>query len=84
MAQHKSAVKRIRQNERRRVRNKANLSRMKTLIKKVEVSKVKDQAMTAFKAAVKFLDQLAAKGLIHKNKAANQKSRLAKFVNALK
>lgn len=84
MAQHKSAVKRIRQNERRRVRNKANLSKMKTLIKKVEASKLKDQAAIAFKVAVKFLDQLAAKGLIHKNKAANQKSRLAKFVNALK
>lgn len=84
MAQHKSAIKRIRQNERRRVRNKANLSKMKTLIKKVEASKAKEQATTAYKAATKFLDQLASKGLIHKNKAANQKSRLAKFLNALK
>lgn len=84
MAQHKSAVKRIRQNERRRVRNKANLSKMKTLIKKVETSKVKEQALTAYKAAVKFLDQLASKGLIHKNKAANQKSRLTKLFNAMK
>jgi len=84
MAQHKSAVKRIRQNERRRVRNKANLSRMKTLIKKVEASKGKDEAMSVYKTAVKFLDQLASKGVIHKNKASNQKSRLTKLVNALK
>jgi small subunit ribosomal protein S20 len=84
MAQHKSAVKRIRQNERRRVRNKANLSRMKTLIKKVEASKAKDEATTAYRTAVKFLDQLASKGVIHKNKAANQKSRLTKLVNAIK
>ncbi|MBE0555780.1 MAG: 30S ribosomal protein S20 [Proteobacteria bacterium] len=83
MAQHKSAVKRIRQNEKRRVRNKANLSRMKTLIKKVEASKAKDEATSAYKTAVKFLDQLASKGVIHKNKAANQKSRLTKLVNAL-
>jgi small subunit ribosomal protein S20 len=84
MAQHKSAVKRIRQNERRRVRNKANLSRMKTLIKKVQESKAKEEATSAYNKAVKFLDQLASKRVIHKNKAANQKSRLAKFVNTLK
>ena len=84
MAQHKSAVKRIRQNERRRVRNKANLSRMKTLIKKVQESKAKEEAVAIYKTAVKFLDQLASKGVIHKNKAANQKSRLTKFVNTLK
>ena len=84
MAQHKSAVKRIRQNERRRVRNKANLSRMKTLIKKVEASKAKDEATAAYRSAVKFLDELASKGVIHKNKAANQKSRLTKLVNGLK
>ena len=84
MAQHKSAIKRIRQNERRRIRNKANLSKMKTLIKKVETSTVKEEATTAYRTAVKFLDQLASKGLIHKNKAANQKSRLTKFVSGLK
>ena len=84
MAQHKSAVKRIRQNERRRVRNKANLSKMKTLIRRVETSKEKDKATSAYRTAVKFLDQLASKGVIHRNKAANQKSRLTKLINALK
>jgi small subunit ribosomal protein S20 len=84
MAQHKSAIKRIRQNERRRIRNKANLSRMKTLIKNVEMSKGKEEATTAYRTAVKFLDQLGAKGVIHKNRAANQKSRLTKLVKAMK
>ncbi len=57
---------------------------MKTLIKKVQESKVMEEANAAYKTAVKFLDQLASKGVIHKNKAANQKSRLTKFVNTLK
>jgi len=84
MAQHKSAEKRARQSVRRHARNKAYLSRLKTLMKKVRSSKDKENAATALKVAVKTLDQLAAKGVIHKNTAANQKSRLTKFVNAIK
>ena len=84
MAQHKSAEKRARQNVGRHARNKANVSKMKSLIKKVRSAKEKDKGAAALKIVVKTLDQLAAKGLIHKNKAANQKSSLTKFVNALK
>ncbi len=84
MAQHKSAEKRARQNVRRHARNKAVISKMKSLIKKVRSAKEKDKGVAALKIAVKMLDQLAAKGLIHKNKAANQKSSLTKFVNKLK
>ncbi len=84
MPQHKSAEKRMRQSYRRMVRNKANISRMRTLTRKVRLAKAKDQAATALKNAVKFLDQMAAKGVIHRNKAANQKSKLTKFVNTLK
>ena len=84
MAQHKSAEKRSRQNVRRHARNKAALSRMKSLIRNVRSAKDKEKATTALKVAVKALDQLAAKGVIHKNKAANQKSSLAKYVRALK
>jgi small subunit ribosomal protein S20 len=83
MAQHKSAEKRARQNARRHVRNKAAISKMKTLIKKVRSAKEKDKAAAALKLAVKTLDQLAAKGVIHKNKAANQKSSLTKFVSKI-
>jgi small subunit ribosomal protein S20 len=84
MAQHKSAEKRTRQNAKRNIRNKAVLSRMKTLIKSVRSSKEKEKAAAALKVAVKALDRLASKGVIHKNKAANQKSSLTKFVSALK
>lgn len=84
MPQHKSAEKRIRQSARRRERNRASLSKMKTLIRKVRTGGDKEAASAALKAVVKLLDQLAAKGLIHKNKAANQKSRLTKHVQAMK
>lgn len=84
MPQHKSAEKRIRQNARRAARNKARLSRMRTLIKKVRSAKEKKEAETALKTAVQYLDRLAAKGVIHRNKAANQKSRLTRFVRSVK
>ncbi|MBI3111287.1 MAG: 30S ribosomal protein S20 [Ignavibacteriales bacterium] len=84
MPQHKSAEKRVRQSARRHARNKADISKMKSVIKKVRSSKEKEKAAAALKIAVKTLDQLSAKGIIHKNKAANQKSSLTKYVNALK
>lgn len=84
MPRHKSAVKRTRQNIRRAIRNKAALTRMKTLIRKVRTSKAKDEATKALHTAVKYLDEIAAKGMIHRNKASNQKSRLTKLVNAMK
>lgn len=83
MPRHKSAEKRARQSVRRAALNKARLSKMKTLIKKVRTAKNKEEALTALKIVSKYLDQLAAKGTIHKNKAANQKSSLMKFVNAM-
>jgi small subunit ribosomal protein S20 len=84
MPQHKSAVKRARQTVRRAERNKAQLSKLKTQIKKVRSSKNKEEGIAALKSAVKYLDQLSAKGVIHKNTASNQKSRLTKFVNKIK
>lgn len=84
MPQHKSAVKRVRQNARRQVRNKTDLSRIKTLIKNVRSATEKKNAEAALKTAVKFLDRLAAKGVIHRNKASNQKSKLTRFVRTLK
>jgi small subunit ribosomal protein S20 len=84
MPQHKSAVKRARQYASRAESNKNHLSKVKTLVKKVRSSKIKEEASLALKDAVKYLDQLAAKGIIHKNSASNQKSRLTKFVNKIK
>jgi small subunit ribosomal protein S20 len=57
---------------------------MNTAVKKVRSAKGKDEAAAALAKINKLLDQLAAKGIIHKNNAANKKSRLTKFVNAMK
>lgn len=80
MANIKSQIKRNRQNESARQRNKAERSTLKTKIKKfVGAAESGDSSATELYAEVsKSLDQAAAKGIIHKNKAANQKSRLAK------
>ena len=83
MAQHASAEKQARKSVKNRERNKANMSKLRTTIKRVRSLKDKDTAQTALNRASKVLDQLAAKGLIHKNKAANQKSSLKKYVNSL-
>ncbi|HEX9828976.1 MAG TPA: 30S ribosomal protein S20 [Bacteroidota bacterium] len=83
MPQHKSAAKRIRSSARRHARNKADITRIRSVIKKVRTAKDKAAASAALKSAVKVLDQMAAKGIIHSNKAANQKSRLTKMVNRL-
>jgi small subunit ribosomal protein S20 len=84
MPRHKSAIKRTRQIKRRSERNKMRTSKLKTLVKKVRTAKDKQTATVALKAAAKYLDQLAAKGVIHGNAAANQKSKLARFVNKMK
>jgi len=83
MAQHKSAEKRARQASRRQIRNTVWKSRMRTAIKKVRAAKDRTTAEVELKKTVKLLDQLAAKGVIHRNKAANQKSALTLHVNKL-
>lgn len=83
MATHKSAVKRHKQSLKRRAINRARKSELKTLIKKVRTTQDKETARAAYNKVVSLLDKLAAKGIIHKNKASNQKSRLALFINKL-
>ena len=84
MAQHKSAEKRARISKRRASRNQAWKSQMRTAIKRVRTSTEKEKALGELRKTVKLLDRLAAKGIIHKNKAANNKSSLTKFVSKLK
>ena len=84
MAQHKSAEKRIRQSEKRRERNRHYTSLMRTVVKRVRTLTDKNQAEMALKEAVQLLDKLAAKRVIHRNKAANQKLKLTRLVNSLK
>jgi len=83
MPQHKSAVKRVRQNEKRRQRNQSQRSRMKTLIKNAMETTEKEEAQEAFKEASSYLDKMATKGLIHENFAARKKSKIANHVNNL-
>jgi small subunit ribosomal protein S20 len=80
VANIKSQIKRNRQNERRRVRNKAARSEIKTRVMGAVAAAAggSDSAADALRAAVKKLDTAAAKGIIHKNQAANRKSRIMK------
>ena len=85
MANSASARKRIKQNERDRGRNRARKSALKTETKKFldAVSSGETQIATdALSAVQKTLDQVAAKGTLHKNTVARRKSRLAKRLNA--
>ncbi len=84
MANHPSAEKRARSAKRREARNTTAKSRMRTALKKVRGTTDKTQAVAELQKTVKLLDQLAAKGVIHKNMAANQKSKLTKLVGGLK
>jgi small subunit ribosomal protein S20 len=84
MANHPSAEKRARVSKRRAERNIAAKSKMRSAIKKVRGAKDKTTGATDLKKTVKLLDQLAAKGVIHKNNAANQKSKLTKLISSLK
>lgn len=81
----KSAIKRVKTTETRRAHNIAIKSDMRTAVKKVEAfvaSNEMDNAKVAFTSASSKIDSAARKGIIHKNTAARQKSRLAKQVNA--
>ena len=84
MAQHKSAEKRTRISRRRAERNREWKSKMRTAIKRVRSTTEKEKAAAELRKTVKLLDQLAAKGIIHKNNAANNKSSLTKLVNRMK
>jgi small subunit ribosomal protein S20 len=81
VANIKSQIKRNKQNEKARLRNKAVKSELKTSVRKfreaADTGDV-DAATTAMRAACRSLDKAASKGVIHKNQAANRKSAIAK------
>jgi small subunit ribosomal protein S20 len=76
MANIRSQIKRNRQNEKRRVRNKAVRSGLRTRVKAAEEGG--ENADEALRSAMKTIDKAAAKGVIHKNEASRRKSRLQK------
>ncbi|HLU10626.1 MAG TPA: 30S ribosomal protein S20 [Oceanobacillus sp.] len=85
MANHKSAIKRQRQNEKRRMYNRAWRSRARTFVKKARVAisdTPSDAAVEATREAIRELDKAASKGVIHRRNAARRKSRLMRQLNA--
>jgi len=83
MASHQSALKRIRQNSVRRLRNRYQLKTTKTLVKKFLLENIYDNALTNFSLVISKIDKLAKKNLFHPNKAARLKSQLSKKVASL-
>ncbi len=86
VANIKSQIKRIKTNEKARLRNKAVKSELKTLVRSFREAAVegdREKATSALRAASRRLDKAVSKGTIHKNQAANRKSAMAKVLNSL-
>ena len=83
MAHHKSALKRIRSNQAKRLRNRYQAKTTRTFIKRLKTTQDKAEAQELLKTVTSMLDKLAKKNIIHKNKAANNKSKLTRHVAAL-
>ena len=83
MANHKSSLKRIRQEEKRRLHNRYYAKTMRNAVRKLRATTDKAEAIAMYPAVQKALDKLAKVNIIHSNKAANLKSKLAKHIQKL-
>jgi small subunit ribosomal protein S20 len=83
MANHKSAKKRIRSNNVKRLRNRYYAKTTRNAVRKLRATKDKQEATESLPKVISLIDRLAKKTVIHKNKASNLKSGLMKFVNQL-
>ncbi|NNF03799.1 MAG: 30S ribosomal protein S20 [Rhodothermales bacterium] len=83
MPQHKSAVKRVRQNAKRRERNRMHRSRMRTMIRQLKETTDPAEASSRLDDVKAYIDRLTSKGIMHRNTAANKKSKLERHVNNL-
>lgn len=83
MANHKSALKRIRSNDKKRLRNRYYSKTMRNAIRKFRAISVKEDAASQLSGLVSLIDKLAKRLIIHKNKASNLKSKLMRQVNNL-
>ena len=83
MANHKSALKRVRQNRKRRLHNRFYKKVTRTNIKKLRATTDRETALKYLPKVISMIDKLAKRNIIHKNKAANLKSKLMKHVNNL-
>lgn len=83
MANHKSAIKRIRSNNVKRLRNRYHSKTMRNALRKFRALTEKSEAVEQLPKMVSMIDKLAKKSVIHKNKAGNLKSKLTKQANTL-
>ncbi len=83
MANHKSALKRIRSSASKRLRNRYQAKTTRTYVRQLRATTDKAKAEELLKSVTSMLDKLAKKNIIHKKKADNNKSKLAKFVSGL-
>lgn len=83
MANHKSSIKRIRQDKKRNLHNRYYAKTMRNAVRKLRAMTDKEEAVKMYPSVQKILDKLAKTNLIHKNKAANIKSSLAQHINSL-
>ncbi|MGF1532305.1 MAG: 30S ribosomal protein S20 [Bernardetiaceae bacterium] len=83
MANSNSALKRVRNNQARRLRNRYQLKTTRTFIKRLRNTTDKAEADALYPKVAGMIDKLAKNNIIHKNNAANKKSKLRKFVNGL-
>ena len=83
MANHKDALKRIRQTEKRRLHNRYYAKNMRNEVKNFRALTSKSEAEGQLSKLFSIIDKVAKRGIIHKNKAANLKSKLSKFTAKL-
>jgi small subunit ribosomal protein S20 len=83
MANHKSALKRIRTSEKKRVLNKYQHKTTRNAIKAIRIATDKNEASEKLSSVISMIDKLAKKNIIHANKASNLKSKLTRHVAAL-
>ncbi len=83
MANHKSALKRIRSNDKKRLRNRFQHKTARNAVKNLKELTNRKEADVFLKTVISMLDKLSKKNIIHSNKAANLKSKLTKHVSAL-
>jgi small subunit ribosomal protein S20 len=83
MAHHKSALKRIRQTAKRRLANRFQKVGMRLAVKKLRGTTDKETAVKMLPEVISTIDKVAKKNIIHKNNAANLKSKLTRYVNKL-
>ena len=83
MGNHKSAIKRIRQDKKKALHNKYYAKTMRNAVRKLRALTDKEEAVKLYPSVQKMLDKLSKTNIIHKNKAANIKSSLALHINKL-